>query len=478
MKKDTVSPKEARKAPRGLVSTAPNTTGSLLELTSKRYAPKEEEPKDSSFWMRIAILVLVGIIFLGGLVGGLLYMDQKGQLEEIRQHLAANDRERSTAQKSGKYYKETEETKKVARTEKNNANGIAAYGDDSGEVIAPDYEEDYDWDDTDWDDSEWDYSDWDDSDWEEDYENDRSSGANGKPGGYVLSEGSKQGDLSGYTIILDPGHGGRDTGCVFPFNDPKYSECDFNLSIALSVREELLSRGATVYLLRSDNSWVSLYNRLAQVHLICLDIAEAEGKLPFSQSRANELRNLLQTSIDINEDTVASGGMGIMVGSGVGPELEELFEMEYKLDHVLFLSIHLNSSESRSQHGTQLYYVTDDSVIESERNQRQTNSEFQRSDFPLRDEYYGRHNEDNSLLACCIYDNIVGNLPQLETNGHPVNADNYAVLREHGLTGVLIEVAFLSDDADRKLLQSDSNVQTISISIGNGVEMYFQQKGI
>ena len=476
MKKDTASPNEVRRTARGKISTAPNTTESLRELTQKRYTPKEEEPKDSSFWMRIAILVLVGVVILGGLFGGLLYMEQKGQIEEIRQYLSANDKDRSTAQKSGKYYKETEEKQKVTEGAEIKNNGDVVYENDVD--VLPGEEGNSEWDYSDWDDSDWDNSDWEDSDWENDDWNDGTSGNNGNPGGYILSEGSKKGDLSGYTIILDPGHGGRDTGCVFPFDDPKYNECDFNLSIALSVREELLSRGATVYLLRSDNSWVSLYNRLAQVHLICLDIAEADGTLPFSKSRANELRNLLQTSIDINEDTVASGGMGIMVGSGVGPDLQDLFEMEYKMDHVLFLSIHLNSSESRSQHGTQLYYVTDDSVIESERNQQKTNSEFKRSDFPIREEYYGRHNEDNELLACCIYDNIVGNMPQLETNGHPVNADNYAVLREHGLTGVLIEVAFLSDDNDRKLLQSDSNVQTISVSIGNGVEMYFLQKGI
>lgn len=468
MKKDTASPNGVRRTSRGKISTAPNTTESLRELTQKKYTPKEEDPKDSSFWMRIAILVLVGVVVLGGLFGGLLYMDQRGQLEEIRQYLAANDKDRSTAQKSGKYYKETSEKQKASKAPDNDFQANGNEDDFSDDAIYPDYEDDSDWED----------SDWEDTDWETDDRDDGSSGQNGNPGGYILSDGAKHGDLSGYTIILDPGHGGRDTGCVFPFNDPKYNECDFNLNIALSVRDELLSRGATVYLLRSNNSWVSLYNRLAQVHLICLDIAEAEGTLPFSKSRANELRSLLQTSIDINEDTVASGGMGIMVGSGVGPDLEELFEMEYKMDHVLFLSIHLNSSESRSQHGTQLYYVTDDSVIESERNQQKTNSEFKRSDFPIREEYYGRHNEDNELLACCVYDNIVGNMPQLETNGHPINADNYAVLREHGLTGVLIEVAFLSDDNDRKLLQSDSNVQTISISIGNGVEMYFQEKGI
>ncbi len=285
-----------------------------------------------------------------------------------------------------------------------------------------------------------------------------------------------QGDLTGYTVILDPGHGGRDTGCVFPFNNPKYDECDFNLKIAKQVKEELQSRGAVVYMTRTDNEWVSLYNRIAQTHLICMDIAKEQGVLPFSSEREAELRMLLQESIDINEDSVASGGMGIMVGSGVGEDLEELMEMEYNLDKVLFLSIHLNSSESRTLHGTQIYYVTDDSVIESEHNQMRTNSEFQRSDFPIRDEYYGRNSDKNYALSECLYNCIVNEIPQFETNAHPILADNYAVLREHGLTGALVEVAFLSDDNDRERLLKDGTNASVAKGIADAIEIYSAQQ--
>lgn len=285
------------------------------------------------------------------------------------------------------------------------------------------------------------------------------------------------GDLDGYTIILDAGHGGRDSGCVFPFNNPEYNESDFTLRIALATKDELESRGATVYLTRSDDSWVSLYSRPAQAHLICMDIAKEQGILPFTPEREQELRALLQETIDINESTAASGGMGIMIGSGFGEDLLELVEMEYQLDRVLFLSIHLNSNEPRNLHGTQVYYVTDESVIESEHRQMRENAEFKRSDFPLREDYYGRRNEDNELLASCLYENIVGNIPEFETNARPTVQDNFAVIREHGLVGALIEVAYLSDDHDREMLLSDDVVKTIAGSIGDGVKMYFQSKG-
>ena len=447
----------------GEPSAAPIKKKTATKKTSSQKAPAK---KDSGLAKRILITCLVFVVALGALGGSLMILNKHGN-NTTNSRLTSSSR--SSNKGKGKFYNSTGSSGKTVETRGDKQ----PYDDyDDGLILPDDFGDGY----IDGEDWEKDFEDdW--EDWEDDGQPMTSPNQTERKSEYKKTSKSDS-DLTGYTIILDPGHGGRDTGCVFPFNAPEYNECDFTLRIAKRVKSELEARGAIVYMTRTDNSWVSLYNRLAQTHLICLDIAEKEGKLPFSKARANELRALLQQSIDINEDTVVSGGMGIMVGSGVGEDLNDLFEMEYKLEKVLFLSIHLNSSESRSQHGNQIYYVTDDSVIESERRQMRENSEFQRSDFPIRNEYYGRHNEDNNLLACCMYDNIVGNIPEFETNGHPVNADNYAVLREHGLTGVLIEVAFLSDDNDRAMLQQDQTIDTVAASICDGSKMYFIQKGI
>ncbi len=407
-----------------------------------------------SFWTRMLIFVCGALVGLG-VFAGIMYFTKGKDAEAKREKRRSSSSYRTSSNRSssgsrGDFYRPKDDEE-----EENTSSG------GRGRISRDDDFDDFD-----------DYDDYD------DYDDGKQDDSVFNDPGYTLPENISSEDLSGYTIILDPGHGGRDTGCVFPFDNPQYNECDFNLRIAKRVEQELTSRGATVHMLRTDNSWVSLYNRLAQTHLICLDIAQEQGILPFPEERADELRDLLWQSIYINEDTVASGGMGIMVGSGVGEDLNELFEMEYKLEKVLFLSIHLNSSETRTLHGNQIFYVTDDSIIESERRQMTENSEFQRSDFPIREEYYGRHNEDNFLLGCCLYDNIVGNIPAFETNGTPVKADNYAVLREHGLTGALIEVAYLSDDNDREMLQQDQVVDQIAYSISDGVKMYFIQKDI
>ena len=443
-------------------NTSPKGHSSHASSGKKTNAKKRQS---DLFLHRLLIFILVALIALGGLTGCLFFLDKNGKLDHVKNR---NSNLRSSSDKKGEYYNDSSRNSTKKPTETEDFDDWDWDDEDDAPYVKPK-------DDTDWDD--WDIEDDWGEDWGEDWGNDDYT-PESESSKYTLPNNKKSDDLSGYTVILDPGHGGRDTGCVFPFNNPQYDECDFTLRIALRVKDELTSRGATVYITRTDNSWVSLYNRLAQVHLICMDIAEKQGKLPFSSSRAAELRNMLQQSIDINEDTVASGGMGLMVGSGVGEDLEDLFKMEYELDNVIFLSIHLNSSESRTLHGTQAYYVTDDSVIESEHRQMRENSEFKRSDFPIRDDYYGRDNDSNYLLACCLYDNVVGNIPEFETNAHPVLADNYAVLREHGLTGVLLETAFLSDDNDRAMLQLDSTVDDIARSVGDGIKMYFIQSGI
>ncbi|MBO4474594.1 MAG: N-acetylmuramoyl-L-alanine amidase [Clostridiales bacterium] len=392
-------------------------------------SPKEQK-KGSSFLKRILLFCSVALLLAGGLLGGLYYLDRSGRLDRIRDRFQSSPR--SGKNGTGEYYYDSEkETTSAPQITTTKPSASDAEGSSAEEVTSSE----------------------------------------------TTPEDPFDGDLSGYTIILDPGHGGKDSGCVFPFSNPQYNECDFNLRIALATKEELESRGATVYLTRPDNSWVSLYSRPAQAHLICMDIAKEMGILPFTPEREEELRASLQETIDINESSAASGGMGIMIGSGIGEDLLELVEMEYQLDKVLFLSIHLNSNEPRNLHGTQIYYVTDESVIESENRQKRENSEFKRSDFPLREDYYGRRNEDNELLAMCLYDNIVGNIPDFETNARPTVQDNFAVLREHGLVGALIEVAYLSDDNDREMLLRDDIVAEVAHSIGDGVKMYFTQKG-
>jgi N-acetylmuramoyl-L-alanine amidase len=65
-------------------------------------------------------------------------------------------------------------------------------------------------------------------------------------------------DLTGHKIILDPGHGGSDPGsteCVGLY------ESDANLQITLLLRDMLEANGATVYMTRDDDSYLTNRDR-------------------------------------------------------------------------------------------------------------------------------------------------------------------------------------------------------------------------
>ncbi len=67
--------------------------------------------------------------------------------------------------------------------------------------------------------------------------------------------------LAGKTIIVDAGHGGKDTGAV----RDGILEKDINLDVALKLRDKLVAQGATVILTREADTTVSLDDRVALI---------------------------------------------------------------------------------------------------------------------------------------------------------------------------------------------------------------------
>lgn len=66
--------------------------------------------------------------------------------------------------------------------------------------------------------------------------------------------------LANFKIVLDPGHGGKESGASGPTG---YLEKDVNLVISKLLRDELVKRGATVVMTREDDKEVSLAERQA-----------------------------------------------------------------------------------------------------------------------------------------------------------------------------------------------------------------------
>ncbi|MBC6432862.1 N-acetylmuramoyl-L-alanine amidase [Nostoc sp. HG1] len=66
--------------------------------------------------------------------------------------------------------------------------------------------------------------------------------------------------LANLKIVLDPGHGGKESGASGPTG---YLEKDVNLVVSKLLRDELVKRGATVVMTREDDKEVSLAERQA-----------------------------------------------------------------------------------------------------------------------------------------------------------------------------------------------------------------------
>lgn len=187
--------------------------------------------------------------------------------------------------------------------------------------------------------------------------------------------------LNQRVIVLDPGHGGLDNGASIAGVD----EDELNLKISFALKEELESRGATVYITRTDDQDMTRRN--------------------YNYSKQDDMY-LRALKID-----------------------------EYQPD--LFLSIHLNSSNS-SAWGSQVFYY--------------------------------KKSEDGKRLA----DSIHNHMKTLTGTRKNISSSSFYILRATQSLGVLIECGFLSNANERGQLKSRSYHKKLATVISDGIQDYFQ----
>ena len=182
-------------------------------------------------------------------------------------------------------------------------------------------------------------------------------------------------------IYIDPGHGGLDPGTIYK----NIYEKDINLSISKKLKKLLEEEGAIVYLTRYDD----------------YDLA-INGALERKKSDLNNRAKIINKS---------------------------------KAD--MYVSIHLNSIESSTWSGAQVFY---DDV-----------------------------NSNNKEIAE-IMQKILKK--KLKTNRKVKEINNMLMNRKITIPGVLIEVGFLSNPNERYLLQNTEYQYKICEAIKKGIENY------
>ena len=190
--------------------------------------------------------------------------------------------------------------------------------------------------------------------------------------------------VKGKKIVIDPGHGGEDSGAIGPSGA---TEKSITLQIAKEVEKMLKEAGAKVIMTRTTDTEVSPKHRQA-------------------------------TDVD---------------------ELQARCDVANKAKADIFISIHMDSFTSREASGTTGYYYTKGSAA-------------------------------SKRLAAAIQSELVG---QLKTTSRGIKTCNFYVVKHTKMPATLIEVAFVSNPKEEKLLTSKKGVQKAAIGIVNGISDFF-----
>ncbi|HET8646336.1 MAG TPA: N-acetylmuramoyl-L-alanine amidase, partial [Vicinamibacteria bacterium] len=162
----------------------------------------------------------------------------------------------------------------------------------------------------------------------------------------------------------------------------------------------------------------------------------------------------------------------------VGLDDRTAFANNYKAD--LFISIHANASRSHGAKGAEVYFLSYQSTDEESRRLALMEGAAQPgapagSDLALIlwDMAQAEHLEESSALASRIQEELA---VVTGSEGRGVKQAPFRVLVGASMPAVLVEVAFISNSDEEKLLGSDAYQAKIVSALVRGVARYQQQK--
>jgi N-acetylmuramoyl-L-alanine amidase len=219
------------------------------------------------------------------------------------------------------------------------------------------------------------------------------------------------------TVVIDPGHGGAEVGAHGPGGT---LEKDIALSIARKLRSELVTgRGVQVFLTRDQDVDLGLDDRTAIAN-------------------------------------------------------------NYKAD--LFVSIHANASRVRFAKGSEVYFLSYQASDDESRRMAQLEGAAEPvSSAPagselaliLWDMAQAEHLEESSVLASRIQEELA---VVTGSEGRGVKQAPFRVLVGAAMPAILVEVAFISNPDEEKLLASDAYQARIAAALARGIERYRRER--
>lgn len=216
-------------------------------------------------------------------------------------------------------------------------------------------------------------------------------------------------------VVLDPGHGGSDPGA----KGMKIVEKDITLALAKMVKPLLEREGIEVKLTRDDDTFIPLPMRTAMANSIEAD---------------------------------------------------------------LFVSIHTNSSRNRSARGIEVYYFDksiDPHILEvvARENEVGELSQEMREElsFILADLQLTSKTTESALLAEEIESSLLKNTSYGRYRYKGVKGGPFYVLMNARMPAILIEVCFISNPEEEKLLRNEFFLKKVAKGIAEGVMNYLRR---
>jgi N-acetylmuramoyl-L-alanine amidase len=223
-----------------------------------------------------------------------------------------------------------------------------------------------------------------------------------------------------FLVVIDPGHGGIDTGAVYKENGKSIYEKDLTLMIARDLARELIIRGNNVILTRNDDHNILLSDRTA-------------------------LANRLKADV--------------------------------------FVSVHLNSSPEKIKSGGVetfiLNHATDDSskrladfentvLKESQANE---NAGSPNVSLIMKDLMLDGNLEPSRELACAVHTHL-----KTATRDRGVKQALFYVLLGADMPSILVEAGFINASEDRKRVLDTKLRLRMVAQIANGIDDYKKKK--
>lgn len=216
-------------------------------------------------------------------------------------------------------------------------------------------------------------------------------------------------------ILIDPGHGGKDPGAIGSYtkNGKKttLNEKDITLKVSLQLADMLrnIYPDKKIIMTRSDDSWLSLEDRVEMANSIQLDPHEA----------------------------------------------------------ILYVSIHVNASLNKSASGFEVWYLSPDyrrTVLDEKVTTEADKTLIPILNTMLEEEY----TTESILIAKFILDGLTAQVGE-DSPARGIKEEEWFVVRNANMPSVLVELGFVTNEKEAKLLDTPSYLRKLSQGIYNGL---------